>query len=573
MRKLRRNNKVLKGLLYAGIAAASVGTLAGCGASDSGSATTAATTTTASSGTVTTAATTAASTTTAASSSSGGKEITIAIYRDGEMNELDAATYKGPHVIYKMIYEGFTEDGGKEGILPLLAESWDISEDGKTYTFHLRKGVTYTDGTPLDAESVIFNLKRWTNNDRHSSLTSYQVDDMKAIDDHTVAVTFTNNAYPIITEMSYPRPNRFLSPASIKDNGEVMGEFTSPVGTGQWMLDSYTQDEGFVLKANPDYWGEKPALEKINFKVIKDGQARVMALQSGEVDVIGGDLLGKIPMEGLQELKNQGYTIYDMDTMCAYYMAFNQTNEIFNDVKLRQALNMALDKETMVSSLFYGVGEAAKGLYNSRITPYVTEENSPGYKYDAEKAKSLLAEAGYADTNGNGTLDKDGKELELTLMFTTEEFPEFKTIGEYVQSEFSKIGVKVNINTVDTNTFNEHEMAASGYDLIINRTSSDSWVPHGDMKQLFSPLTTADGRAKLWLDDELTGYINETLVSHDESSRQAGYDKIFKRINDEAFVIPLYYPKTCFAVSDNVSKFDVGVNNYAPINWTTLDVK
>ena len=490
------------------------------------------------------------------------------------MNELDAATYKGPHVIYKMIYEGFTEDGGStEGIIPLLATSWDISEDGKTYTFHLREGVTYTDGTPFDAESVIFNLKRWTNNDRHSSLTSYKVDNMKAVDDHTVEVTFAENAYPIITEMSYPRPNRFLSPASIKDNGDVMGEFTSPVGTGKWMLESYTQDEGFTLKANPDYWGEKPKLEKINFKVIKDGQARVMALQSGEVDVIGGDLLGKIPMEGLQELKSQGYTIHEMDTMCAYYMAFNQTNDIFSDVKVRQAFNHALDKDTMVSSLFYGVGEGAKGLYNSRITPYVTEENSPGYKYDPEKAKSLLAEAGYADSNGNGILDKDGKELDLTLMFTTEEFPEFKSIGEYIQSELGKIGVNVTINTVDTNTFNEHEMAASGYDLIINRTSSDSWVPHGDMKQLFSPLTTADGRAKLWLDDQLVSDINTTLVAQTDADRQAGYDKIFKRINDEAFVVPLYYPKTCFAVSENVSTFDVGVNNYAPINWTTLDVK
>lgn len=105
-----------------------------------------------------------------------GKEITIAIYRDGDMNELDAASYNGPHVIYKMIYEGFVEDGGKDGIQSLLATSWDISEDGKTYTFHLREGVTFTDGTPFNAEAVCFNMKRWINNDRHSSLSSYKVE-------------------------------------------------------------------------------------------------------------------------------------------------------------------------------------------------------------------------------------------------------------------------------------------------------------------------------------------------------------------------------------------------------------
>lgn len=154
-----------------------------------------------------------------------GKEITIAIYRDGDMNELDAASYNGPHVIYKMIYEGFVEDGGKDGIQSLLATSWDISEDGKTYTFHLREGVTFTDGTPFNAEAVCFNMKRWTNNDRHSSLSSYKVESCTALDENTVQVQFAAGAYPILEEMTYPRPVRFLSPSSItKVDGDIMGE-------------------------------------------------------------------------------------------------------------------------------------------------------------------------------------------------------------------------------------------------------------------------------------------------------------------------------------------------------------
>lgn len=504
---------------------------------------------------------------------SGEKEITVAIYRDGEMDLLDAASYKGPHVIYKMLYEGFTEDGGKDGITPLLATSWDVSEDQKTYTFHLRKGVKFTDGTDFNAQAVEFNLKRWVNNDRHSSLTSYKVDDIKVVDDYTIQVTFNSNAYPILTEMSYPRPVRFLSPDSIKDNGEVMGEFSSPVGTGQWMLESYTKDEEFVLKANPDYWGEKPKLERIRFKVIKDGQARTMALKNGEVDIIGGDLLGKIPMEDLKDLEASGFNIKKMDTMCAYYIAFNQSADFAQDVKVRQALNYAIDKQTMVDNLFYGEGKAAKGLYNSELVPYVTEENSPGYEYNLEKAKSLLAEAGYTDSNGNGTLDKDGKELELSIMYTTQEFPEFQTMAEYTQSQLQQVGIGLSLNPVDTNAFNEHEMAATGYDLIINRTSSDSWLPHGDMKQLFSPIKTANGKAKIWLDDTLVENINSTLVAKTDDERQAGYDKLFKQINDQAYVIPMYYPVTAFATSSRVSVLDLGVNNYAPINWTTLDVK
>lgn len=506
--------------------------------------------------------------------SAGDKEITIAIYRDGAMDELDAATYNGPHVLYKMLYEGFAEDDGVDGIIPMLATSWDISEDGKTYTFHLREGVTFTDGTPFNAEAVCFNLARWVNNDRHASLTCFAVDEYKAVDDHTVEITFKEGSYPILTELTYPRPVRFLSPASIQEDSEneVMGKFTSPIGTGQWKLESYTKDEEFTLVPNENYWGEKPKLDRIRFQVITDGQARVMALESGEVDVIGGDLLGKIGTEGLQELKNKGYQIIEMDTMCAYFMSFNQETKCFQDVRVRQAVNYAINKENMVADLLYGVGQAAKGLYNAEITPYVTEENSPGYTYDLEKAKSLMKEAGYEDTNGDGIVEKDGKPLEVRLILTTAEFPEWKTMAEYIQSQLLNIGMKVDLETLDTEGYNDASLTTFDFDMIMNRTSSDSWVPHGDLRQLFSVLPTGN-RARIWLDDTLTANIAETLNSTTEEARQAGYDKIFKQINDEALLVPLYYPTTTFAIGDKVANFEVGTNNYAPVNWTTLDVK
>ena len=111
------------------------------------------------------------------------KEITVAIYKDGAMGELDAATYNGPHFLYKMIYEGFVEDNGDGTLTPVLATNWDISDDGKTYTYHLRRGVKFSDGTDFNAEAVEFNLKRWINNGRFSSLTSYAVDNIEIIDD------------------------------------------------------------------------------------------------------------------------------------------------------------------------------------------------------------------------------------------------------------------------------------------------------------------------------------------------------------------------------------------------------
>ncbi len=505
----------------------------------------------------------------------GDKELTIAIYRDGEMDMLDAATYKGPHVMYKMLYEGLVEDGGKNGIQPQLATSWNISEDGKTYTFHLREGVKFSDGTDFNADAVCFNLARWVNNDRHASLTSYAVESYRAVDEHTVEIVFKEGSYPILTELTYPRPVRFLSPSSIeKVEGDVMGKFTKPVGTGQWMLESYTPEQEFVLVPNPYYWGEKPALNKITFKVIPDGQARIMALQSGEVDIIGGDLLGKISLEGVQELQNSGqWNIQQNTTMNAYYMGFSQGNPVLQDVKVRQAINYAIDKESMVSNMFYGIGSPAKGMYDTSV-PYVTEENSPGYAYDLEKAKSLMSEAGYTDSNGDGFAeDKNGENITLKLVLTTEENPEWKPMAEYVQSELAKIGLKVDLETLDTNAYNEVSMTTLDYDLIFQRTSSDSWLPHGDMKILFTPLSVAQNRARVWYDEDLIQTIQSTMNQQDETKRQEGYDKIFRKINDEALVVPLYYPMTTFAMNDKVANFEFGVNSYDAINWTKLSTK
>lgn len=505
----------------------------------------------------------------------GEKEVTIALYRDGSIDTLDAATYNGPHAIYPMLYESFVEFGENGEILPSLATSWDISEDGKTYTFHLREGVTFTDGTPFNAEAVIFNLKRWMNNDRHASLTSYKAESMEAVDEYTVKIVFEKSTYSILTELTYPRPNRFLSPNCVKDNGEVMGEFQWPVGTGQWMVEEYIPDEKLTLVPNPNYWGEQPELDRIIFKIITSGDARVMALESGEVDIIGGELLGKITSAGYTILEGSGmYDLYSASEMCAHYMNFSQEHELFQDKRVRQAVNYAIDNETMAATLLVGIGQAAKGLYNAETVPYVTLKNSPGYEYNLEKAKSLIAEAGFVDSDGDGFIDKNGVNYDLKLVITTEEFPEWGEVAQFIQASLAQIGLKVNISTVDTNAYTDIQMSTLDYDLIFQRTSSANWVPHNDMTIMFTQLSVAQGRARVWYDEGLVENIWNALECVDEEKRQEYYDMVFSQINDEALLTPLYYPIVTFAVNPEVvTSFDIGVHNYSPIDWTNLNVK
>jgi peptide/nickel transport system substrate-binding protein len=507
-------------------------------------------------------------------SGSGEKEIVLASFRDGRINDLDAATYNGPHFLFKMIYEGFGEDDGNGNIIPKLAERWEIAPDNKTYTFYLRKGVMFSDGTAFNASVVVFNLNRWVNNKRFSMLSSSKVKDMRIIDEHTVQIEFEDAFYPILMELTYPRPVRFLSPSSVQ-NIDGADQFVMPIGTGPWMVSEYVQDLEYTLVPNPYYWGEKPKIDRLIFKVLSDGQARVLALESHEIDILGGDLVAKIPMESVLELKSKNaFDMYTKNTLCAHYIAFNQSLSVFQDRNVRLAMNYAINKKSIAHDLFDGIGVEATGMYQAG-TPYTTPENNYCAPFDKAKAIELLEKAGYTDTDGDGVREKNGTRLDFILVLSTGEFPEWKPLAEFVQAQFADVGIKVSLTILDTNGYEEVQMTTRKYDICIKRTSSDSWVPHGSLLELFAPATTLEEDVGVaWYDAALHQNILKALGSFDLKERQEQYDKVFRFISEEALTIPVYHPTTNFAVNGaKVSGFRIGVNNYAPVEWELLDTK
>ena len=501
--------------------------------------------------------------------SEGGAEkvVTVAISSDGAMDKLDAATYNGPHPIYLMIYDGLTWDEGAT-VAPLLAESWDISDDGKTYTFKLKENVKFSDGTDFDAEAVEFNMKRWVNNKDHESVTASMVEKMEVVDKNTIKITYKTASNAILKELTYPRPTRILSPASITmDTGDDFGTFTKPVGSGQWMLDSYKENQEFTLVPNPEYWGEKPKVDKIVFKVIPDGEARTMALQSGEVDIIGGDLIGKLSTESYNTLKNDSrFKTYEVNSIVSYFLAFNQDVDWFKDLKVRQAINMAINKEAMVNDLMGGLGTPAKSVF-APGSQYYNDSDISGYSYNLEEAKKLLSEAGLTDSDNDGILEKDGKPFEISLLLTPDQVPEWKTIGEFTQSELSKLGIKVNLNTVDENAYDDMRDKRE-FDLCVRRTSSDSWMPHGVIQDLFG---VENPMMQAWIDPELVSLVQKTLVSQGDDI-QKNYSEIFNMIYENAYAVPLYIPVTTYATSEKVTTFKPIANAYAAIDWGSLEI-
>jgi peptide/nickel transport system substrate-binding protein len=499
-----------------------------------------------------------------------GGELTVAVAEDPGFDQLDAASYNGLIQAYPMIYDSLVEYGEKGKILPALATSWEISPDGKTYTFYLRKGVKFSDGTPFNADAVKFSLERWRQKPEHSSITaSKALEKIEVVDSHTIKLHFNICYYPILTELTYPRPVRIMSPSAVTPAGDPNGKFAKPIGTGPWMVESYTKDQQAVLVRNPNYWGEKPRLSKIVLKVIPDPQTRVLALQSGQVDLAGGRM-SSIPPESLPLItKDSKLQIHRTEGSTSYFLIFNYNNEFFQDVRIRQAINYAVNKRSMVDNLLGGVGKPAQGLFQFTV-PYVTERNNQGYPYDVNKARELLAEAGWKDTDGDGILDKNGKPFKVSLAFQNVEYPEWKPMCEAIQGDLAKVGIQVNLKMLERTAYYDELWKNRGYELIIYRTYSDSWNPHGFLAGLFH---TAKGKpAVAWADPKLELLIDNVLSTMDETERQKIYDEIFHLIYEQAMCVPLYYPEEIMVVNSRVQGFEFGTTAYCPVKWERLFV-
>ena len=470
----------------------------------------------------------------AAAANGSAQELVFVNYRD--IRDLNPHLYAGEMYAQSILYDtlvSITEDG-YEGC---LAESWTISEDGKIYTFKIRDGVTFSDGTVCDANAILANFNAIIENkERHTWLEMMNLlVGVSAPDDHTFVIELSEAYYPMLTELGCIRPFAMISPNCMID-GSTKDGVSGYIGTGPYVLTDFETDQYAIFECNENYWGEKPEIERITVKVIPDNQTRIMALESGEIDLIfGKNMLDADAIS--QYVDSDKFEVALSDPTSTRHIVLNTTNDILSDMAVRQALQHATNRTAISEGIFYGLEQPADTLYAATV-PYCDVELTP-YEYSAETASNMLDEAGWI-MGGSGIREKDGEKLELDLLYNSDSVTE-KTISEYLQSEYQKLGISLNIHGEEEQSYRDN-MKAGNFDMVFNICWGMPYDPQSSLAAMRAPVY-GDFAAQQGLADkkEIDQAITDILTTTDEEERQELYRFVLTRLHEDAVYIPLTF--------------------------------
>jgi nickel transport system substrate-binding protein len=463
---------------------------------------------------------------------------------------LDPHIYRAIWGVQSVIYDPLVRYAAGGEIIPGLAESWSTSEDGKTYTFKLRSNAVFHDGTPLNADAVIWNLKRWIGMEDHSWLvTSAQYEDVKALDPLTVELKLKKPIPQVLSELSLVRPVRFLSPASV--DGE--GKYKDPVGTGPWKV--VVSDEArTVMERNEAYWGDKPDFSRLEFVVIPDGSSRMAALRTGEIDICGGDYVSPVTPEQALILKSSDVRVVTEEGTNTFVLGFNYNRPKLQDPRVREAISIAVDRAAIATAIYSDFSTPTGNLLPSSV-PFGGKPN-PVPVRDLERAKALLTEAGWT---GDGVRSKDGETLSLELVLSEEAVQGSRAVGEVVQAQLAEVGLDITIRSLDHAT-RHGDIPEGKYDLTFFFTIGAPYDPHSTLTNYFLSTFYNGADGKMFTSLELDPLLLDAIESG--TDQEAKYQRVYDWIDANKAVAPLLHPKRIWVHTNRVKGFIMPPTEY-----------
>ncbi|MFC0274020.1 nickel ABC transporter substrate-binding protein [Metabacillus herbersteinensis] len=471
-------------------------------------------------------------------STNKANELVYATAKD--INDMNPHLYAGSMPAQGMVYESLVENT-EDGIKPLLAESWEISEGGKVYTFHLREDVKFHDGEPFNAEAVKQNIDAVQNNaEKHSWIKlSTKIESCNVVDEYTVEFVLSEAYYPALVELSMTRPYVFISPKNFI-NGETKEGVNGYNGTGPYILTEHKTDEYATFEANENYRGGSPEIKKITSKVLPAGGTTFLALQKGEINFVFTDDRGadSLDVESMNQLVDSGdYQLVRSEPMNTKMIVANssRSDNPINETAVREAIWYSIDRETISKDIFNNTEIVAKTLFSSNVN--YADVDLKKREYDLVKAKDILEEAGWKIEDGAKVRTKNGNNLAMELYYDSNSSSQ-KTQAEFIQHSLKEIGIQLDIIGEESTSI-ANRRSTGDYDLLFNQTWGLAYDPQSTISAFVSEASYLHTTSGIAQSDELYKKIDEVMVSTDEETRKSLYADILTIVHDEAVFIPI----------------------------------
>jgi peptide/nickel transport system substrate-binding protein len=437
------------------------------------------------------------------------------------------ATASNDFRITTNVFEGLVRfaDGTLE-VEPALATDWAISEDGLTYTFTLREGVTFHDGTPFDAEAVKFTFDRMLDEEHPYyetgpfplSFNFADITETRVVDQYTVEFTLGQPFAPFLTNLA-TNTGVIVSPTAVAEHGEDFGR--NPVGTGPFQFEEWQSNTRVVVSRYADYWGEPAGMETVVFRPVTDANTRVAEMLSGGIDI-----MVEVPPDNISMFaEDPAFTVHDAVGPHVWYVMLNMKDGPFTNQRVRQAANYAVNKETLVNDVLQGTADVSAGPIPPAFNWAYNEEVDP-YPYDPEMARQLLEESGVEDLTVTFYVTEGGSGMLDPIPMSTA-----------IQADLEAVGFDVEIETYEWNTFLANvnpglegkadmaEMAWMTTDpdtLPFLTLRTDAWPEEGGFNSSY------------YSNEEVDALLDDARTATDQEVRAEAYRQVQEIVHDDA---------------------------------------
>ena len=483
--------------------------------------------------------------------------------------------YTIPMNCFDRLVEVKANDDGTSQIVPSLAKSYEVSKDGLTYTFHLNQGVKFSNGADLTSSDVLYTFNRLltypksVNGSIASGLKgakevsegkqkSLEGTGIKIIDDHTFEMILEQPYAAFLAQLTAPGAS-ILDEKTTEEAGDQFGiDPEKTIGTGPFVFSSWTFNSALILSANKNCWSGAPACDGLDIKVVPDDETQRMMYENGEIDFLDLDNAQSQIDYFLKsdQYKNQ---IVEGTRVGIYYISLNEDIKPLDNPKVRKALQMALDRKSILDAVYGGRGQVENGILPHGLIGY--NPNLPEIKYDVEGAKQLLKDVGYAN----------GFDLELDL--SSKDDQSGKDLLEIASAMWEQIGVKCTVKTVDDATIQDqkHDGKLGCYQ---SSWSADFNDPDNFMFTFFGNDANTKFRSLNYKNEDAMQRVTAARAITDETKRIQEYQDLEKLIaQEDAAWIPLFSKQHLYVVSPKVSGFKVSWNGWSNNYYHNVSVK